>query len=85
MRQLYDGLKVVREQVKLAESFIKRVSDKPRKAELMEELDQAKVPLTRAVNAGHKFVYDDLQASLATAQQRAEALLGKLANQPPKR
>lgn len=82
VRQLYEGLSVVREQIRLTGNFIKRVTDKQRRQELQDELDQAKVPLTRAVNAGHKFVYDDLQASLATAQQRAEALLAKLANQP---
>lgn len=82
VRQLYDGLSVVREQVKLAEGFIKRVSDRTRRQELQDELEQAKVPLTRAVSAGHKFVYDDLQSSLAVAQQRTEALLAKLANQP---
>ncbi len=85
VRQLYDGLHVVREQIKLAEGFIKRVSDRARRQELQDELDQAKVPLTRAINAGHKYVYDDLQASLATAQQRAEALLARLANQPARR
>ena len=85
VRELYDGLHVVREQIKLAESFIKRVNDKTRKQELTEELDQAKVPMTRAISAGHKYVYDDLQASLATAQQRAEALLAKLANQTPRK
>lgn len=82
VRQLYDALTLVREQVKLAENFIKRVNDKPRRQALQDELEQAKVPLTRAISAGHKFVYDDLQNSLATAQQRAEALLAKLANQP---
>lgn len=82
VRQLYDGLSIVREQVKLAENFIKRVSDRPRRQELQDELEQAKVPLTRAIAAGHKYVYDDLRTSLATAQQRTEALLAKLANQP---
>ena len=66
----------------MAENFIKRVSDKPRRLELQDALEQARVPLARAINAGHKFVYDDLQVSLATAQERAEALLARLANQP---
>lgn len=82
VRQLYEGLTVVREQIKLAESFVKRISDKTRRQELQDELDQARVPMQRAVNAGHKFVYDDLQSALAVAQTRAEALLSKLANQP---
>jgi hypothetical protein len=47
---------------------------------LTDALQQAQVPLTRAVNAGHRFVYDDLRENLATAQKRVEALLSTLAN-----
>ena len=71
---------MVREQLKLAQSLIKRVADKPRRAALTEAYDQAQIPLTRALNAGHKFIYDDLRDYLATAQARAEALLSRLAN-----
>jgi len=38
------------------------------------------VPLTRAVNAGHRFVYDELRENLAVAQRRVEAVLSTLAN-----
>ncbi|MGE3705216.1 MAG: hypothetical protein AB7I13_08085, partial [Vicinamibacterales bacterium] len=82
VRQLYEGLRVVREQVKLADDFIKRVSDRARRQELTDELEQARVPVQQAVNAGHKYVYDDLQDAVARAQTRIEALLAKLANQP---
>ena len=85
VRQLYEGLSVVREQIKLAESFIKKVNDKARRQALQDRLEQAKVPLTRAIDAGHKFVYEDLQNSLATAQTRADDLLTELANQPSRR
>jgi len=82
VRQLYESLSVIREQLKLAESFVKRVNDKARRRELDEALEQAQVPVTRAVNAGHRFVYDELKSALAQAQTRAEELLSRLANQP---
>lgn len=80
VREQYEGLTAVREQMKLANSLIRRVDDKARRNELAQELEQAQVPLTRALNAGHKFVYDDLREYLATAQKRVEALLNRLAN-----
>lgn len=80
VREQYESLTVVREQMKLAQSLIKRVDDRKRRASLTESLEQAQVPLTRAVNAGHKFVYDDLREYLAVAQKRVEALLSTLAN-----
>ena len=66
--------------MKLAQSLVKRVTDKKRRAEYDEALNQVQVPLTRAVNAGHKFVYDDLREYLGVAHQRVEALLNRLAN-----
>ncbi len=85
VRQLYEGLTVVREQLKLAGNFIKRVNDQTVRQELQDQLDQASVPMQRAVDAGHKFVYDDLQSSLALAQTRVGELLERLANQSPRR
>ena len=38
------------------------------------------VPPVQAVQAGHEFVYDNLNERLATARRRIEALLGQLAN-----
>jgi hypothetical protein len=80
VRDQYEGLKVVREQMKLAQSLIRRVDNKTRRTELTQAYEQAQVPLTRAVNAGHKFVYDELREYLGVAQQRVEALLNRLAN-----
>lgn len=80
VREQYEGVTVVREQVKLAQSLIRRVDDQKRRAALSDALQQAQVPLTRAVNAGHKFVYDELRENLATAQKRVETLLSTLAN-----
>jgi hypothetical protein len=80
VRAQYEGLRAVREEMKEARDLIKRVSDSQRRTALEEEYEQAQVPLTRAIQAGHKFVYDDLRQYLGVAQQRAQALLNKLAN-----
>lgn len=80
VREQYEALTVVREQVKLARSLIKRVDDKERRAELTRALDQVQGPLTRAVDAGHTFVYDDLKQHLAAAQKQVEVVLATLAN-----
>jgi hypothetical protein len=79
-RQMYEGLNAVREQLKLANAMIKRVDDRQRRADLMTEYDQAKVPLTRAINAGHKFVYAELEESLDLAQKRIDTLMARIAN-----
>ena len=80
VREQYEALTAVREQAKQAQSLIKRVADRKRRAELTDALDRAQVPLLRAVEAGHKFVYDDLKAQLTIAEQRVDALLTALAN-----
>lgn len=79
-RLKYEGLSAVREQLKLANSMIKRVEDGQRRADLMAEYEQAMVPVTRAINAGHKFVYEELDEYLTVAQQRVEKLMARLAN-----
>jgi nitrate/TMAO reductase-like tetraheme cytochrome c subunit len=80
VREQYEALAVVREQMKLAQSLIKRVDDKTRRASLTEAYQQAEVPLRRAVDAGHQFVYGDLREYLAVARTRVEALLSSMAN-----
>lgn len=80
VREQYEGLTVVREQMKLAQSLIRRVDDQKQRAAFNNALEQAQLPLARAVNAGHRFVYDELREHLAVAQQRVEALLSTLAN-----
>jgi Cytochrome c7 and related cytochrome c/Cytochrome c554 and c-prime len=80
VRDQYEGLRVVREQMKLAQSLIKRIDDRKRREELTRTLEQAQVPLTLAQDAGHRFVYDDLRQYLSVAQERVEALLQRLAN-----
>lgn len=80
VREQYEALSAVRQEMKLAQSLIKRVNDDTRRAALNDEYEQAQVPLTRAVNAGHKFVYDELREYLGESQQRVQALMTKLAN-----
>lgn len=79
-RELYDGIAVVREQLKLAQSFIRRIDDKARRARLEAAYQQAEVPLIQAIQAGHKFVYDDLRERSEVARTRTEVLLKELAN-----
>lgn len=75
----YEALGVAREELKLVRSLIRRIDDRRRRTELDEAYRQAEVPLIEAVNAGHRFVYDDMHERLNVAQQRIEALLGRLA------
>ncbi len=79
-REMYEALGVVRAQTKLANDMIKRVNDKARRTALTDAYEQAQVPITRAVNAGHKFVYDDLEKFVALAQERIEKLMAAIAN-----
>lgn len=80
VREQYEGLAAVREQMKLAKSLIKRVDDKKRRAVVTQAYELAEVPLKRAVDAGHRFEYGELREYLAVAQTRAGALLSNLSN-----
>jgi hypothetical protein len=79
-RAMYESLNAVRDQLKLAKAMIKRVDDKQRRADLMNDYEQATVPMTRAINAGHKFVYTELDEYLKVAQDRVEKLMSRIAN-----
>ena len=79
-RTMYEGLSVVQKEFVLTSAMIKRVDDRQRKADLQNEYEQARVPLVRAIDAGHKFVYDDLEQYLGVAQDRVEKLMGHIAN-----
>jgi hypothetical protein len=69
--------------MKTVKSLVNRVKEKPRRTQLDEAYQQAEVPLIQAVQAGHRFAYDDLKERLAVARQRMEALLAQLANPKP--
>ena len=80
VREQYDQLKAVRDEMKLAQSLIKRVDDKKRRASLMDAYQQAEVPVKQAIDAGHRFVYGELREHLDVARARVEVLLSNLAN-----
>jgi hypothetical protein len=82
-RTLYNALHESRDLMKTVRSLVNRVNEKSRRAELDRAYQQAEVPLTQAVQAGHQFVYDDLKERLSLARQRIEALLSQLANPKP--
>jgi hypothetical protein len=80
VRDQYEALTAVRQDMKLAQSLIKRVDDKNRHASLTEAYRQAEVPLQRAIDAGHQFVYADMREYLDVARARVNVLLSTLAN-----
>lgn len=79
-RLLLDGIADVRESLKAAQRMIERVRDDDRQAAFEEQYQQAEVPLIQARQAGHRFVFDDLEERLATARARTAALLAALVN-----
>ena len=74
-RATYEQLAAIRAELKLADARIKKVADPARRALLADVYQQAEIPLTRAVHAGHRFVYDDLLEESAIAQTRVDALI----------
>jgi hypothetical protein len=80
VREEYESLQTVREQVMLVRSLIKRVDDRKRRGELTQSATLAESAIGRAVDAGHKFVYDDLKEYRSLAQRRVDALFATLAN-----
>ena len=83
LETLYEALNESRDLMKSVRSMVNRVNDKARRARLDEAYQQTEVPLIEAVEAGHRFVYDDLKERLSVARQRMEALLAQLANPGP--
>jgi len=79
-RLMLEGVTEVRALLDHAHALVRRVSDAARRATLEEEWRQAEVPLIEARQAGHAFVFDELEARLTTARQRTGALLDRLAN-----
>ncbi len=81
-RKMLEGVREGRALLKEARGLIGRVKDQARRARLERAAQQIDVPLTQATQAGHAFVYDDLEAHLDTARQRLAALFEELANPP---
>jgi hypothetical protein len=81
-RAIYEGINTVRDQLDAAKRLIDRVRDRARRDRLTDEYQQADVPLEQAIQAGHEFVYTDLEQRLDVAKQRVNDLLNHLANVP---
>jgi hypothetical protein len=79
-RKMLEGVREARAMLKEAMSLIERVKDRSRRARLEQAAQQIDVPLTQATQAGHAFVYDDLEERLDTARRRLAALFEELAN-----
>jgi hypothetical protein len=79
-RLMLEGVRDARALLKEANSFISKISDKPRRARLEAEAQQAAVPLKEATDAGHAFVFTGLQERLTLARQRIATLYEHLAN-----
>lgn len=74
-RRVYERLAALRVDLKAAQSGIKKIADPARRAAMLDAYGQAEVPLIRAVNAGHRFVYDELLEQATVAEKRVDALL----------
>lgn len=81
-RKMLEGIREARAQLKEAKGLIGRVKDQTRRSKLEQAAQQIEVPLTEGTQAGHAFVYDDLQERLETARRRLAALFEELANPP---
>ncbi len=79
-RKMLEGVREVRVMLKEARSLIERVKDPSRRTRLEQAAQQIDVPLTQATEAGHAFVYDDLEGRVETARRRLAALFEELAN-----
>ena len=75
-----EGLREARALLKDARTAIGRVKDKARRASLEQAAQQAEVPIIEATQAGHAFIYDQLDERLTTARARLAALFERLAN-----
>lgn len=82
-RMMLTGVREVRESLDQARKLIRRVSEKDRRARLEAELEDARVPLTEAIESAHMFVFEPMQERLQVARKRAELLLEELANPTP--
>lgn len=79
-RLLLELVREVRQKLSQALPLIERVDEAERRARLEEAYRQAEVPLIEAANAGHSFIFAEMEDRLSVALQRSESLLGELAN-----
>jgi hypothetical protein len=77
---MLEGVRDTRAQLNEARRLIERVKDRARREELNLAAQQVDAPLVQATQAGHSFVYDNLDERLGVAQRRLSALVEALAN-----
>ena len=74
-RLMLEGISDVRESLRATDHLISRVTDPARRAQLEDARQQAEVPLTQARQAGHRFVFDELESRLGVARDRTAVLM----------
>jgi hypothetical protein len=79
-RRMLESIQQVRNELRQAQSLIRRVRDAQQRQQFEEQYRQAEVPIIEAVNFQHAFRYEASEERRAVSQQRAEALLDALAN-----
>ncbi|MEW6321112.1 MAG: cytochrome c3 family protein [Acidobacteriota bacterium] len=79
-RLLQTEVRAVRESLNDARAIIRRMKAGPEKTAFEEQWQQAEVPLIEARQAGHQFVFENLEERLSVSKRRIEALLDALAN-----
>lgn len=79
-RLALEGLRETRALLKDVRTAIARVKDPARRKGFEEAAQQAEVPIIEATQAGHAFIYDQLDERLATARTRISAIFERLAN-----
>jgi hypothetical protein len=82
-RRVLEQVQDVRDLLRQAMPLIRRTKDVERREDLQAIYRAAEAPLADAVAAGHAFVFAQSEERLASARERAEALLELLANPPP--
>ena len=74
-RMMLEQISDLRESLRAADRLIGRVSDSTRRQALETAREQAEVPLTQARDAGHRFVFDELESRLDVARDRTALLM----------
>jgi Cytochrome c554 and c-prime len=75
-----EGLRETRALLKDVRNAISRVKDPARRRSLEAAAQQAEVPIIEATQAGHAFVFDQLDERVATARARLTALFERVSN-----
>lgn len=75
-----EGLRETRALLKDVRNAISRVKDPARRKSLEDAAQQAEVPIIEATQAGHAFVFDQLDERLATARARLTVLFERVSN-----